>query len=397
MKLKYLLILITTALTCTLFTNCNYSKKTKSTGAEYKSTGQHMVVAYVAGYRDFDFTKIDASGLTHINYAFANINNGRVIFDTTKIDGKRLTPNDLKALNSLKTKNPALKILVSVGGWTWSGGFSDAALTKESRQIFAQSCADFVDKYNLDGIDLDWEYPNQTGAGNKYRPEDVQNFTLMLKAVREKLDQLSETQDKREHYLLTIATGADENYVRNCELDKLHKYIDFLNIMTYDFYNGLHNVTGHHSNYLPSSQPGLDKNSVVNAVDMHIKAGFPAEKINLGIPFYGRIWKGVKSNDNNVLFREAETVGTGIDYNNFSGNINNNGYVRYWDDSAKAPYLWNPQSKTFISYEDEKSIAFKIQYIKEKGFGGVMFWEYSADDNNRLLNAVSDNLKLPRH
>jgi len=93
--------------------------------------------------------------------------------------------------------------------------------------------------------------------------------------------------------------------------------INFLNIMTYDFYNGWHNVNGHHSNYLSSARPEMDKNSVVNAVEMHVNAGFPVEKINLGIPFYGRIWKGVKAESDQILFNKAETVGMGIDYVDF--------------------------------------------------------------------------------
>ena len=389
MKTISIFFTVTLVVITVLFTNCNTNKNTKST----KSNNDYMVVAYVAGYRDFDFTTIDVSGITHINYAFANIRNGEAIFDTTKIDGKKLTPKDINALNSLKSRNPDLKVLVSVGGWSWSKGFSDAALTEESRLKFAKSCAIFIEKYKLDGIDLDWEYPNQIGAGNTHRPEDVQNFTLMLKAVREQLDLLSEKERKEKHYLLAIATGADINYVKNTKLSEIHKYIDFLNIMTYDFYNGLHKTNGHHSNFKSSSRSDLDMNSVVNAVDMHIEAGFPANKINLGIPFYGRIWKGVRTDGEKVLFQKAETVGMGIDYINFCKNINANGFTRYWDNYAKTPYLWNQEEKTFISYEDEESIQYKIKYLKSKGLAGVMFWEYSADCDKTLLNAVIKSLK----
>ena len=392
MKSRYLTVLLVAIFV--VLQGCMFSAKREvSKKTIVKTTKSYKVVAYVAGYRNFDFTTIDVSGITHINYAFANINNGEVIFDTTKIDGKSLTPKDIEALNSLKSKNPDLKVLVSVGGWSWSKGFSDAALTEESRLKFAKSCAVFVDKYNLDGIDLDWEYPNQTGAGNTYRSEDVHNFTLMLKAVREQLDLLAKKEGTKKRYLLTIATGADKTYVENTEMGDIHRYIDFLNIMTYDFYNGLHKTTGHHSNFKPSANPGMDMNSVVNAVKMHIDAGFPAFKINLGIPFYGRIWKGVKADGEQVLFQKAETVGMGIDYINFYQNINANGYVRYWDDVAKAPYLWNKEEKIFISYEDEESIRYKIEYLKKQGLAGVMFWEYSADHNKTLLNAVTENLK----
>jgi len=376
-----------------LILGCNSNQKTKRENQTVKAEKEYMVVAYVAGYREFDFSAIDVSGITHINYAFANIRNGEVVFDTTKIDGVVPNAGDIVELNSLKAGKPDLKVLVSVGGWTWSGGFSDAALTEESRAKFARSCAAFVKEYQLDGIDLDWEYPNQPGAGNIHRPEDVQNFTLMLKAVREELDLMAEKEGKGNHYLLAIATGADEAYVANTQLGELHQYLDFLNIMTYDFYNGWHNVNGHHSNYLSSAQPDMDKNSVVTAVEMHVNAGFPVEKINLGIPFYGRIWKGVKAESDKILFNTAETVGMGIDYVDFYQNINANGFTRYWDDTAKAPYLWNPAEKTFISYEDEESVKIKIEYLKQRGLAGVMFWEYSADKDKKLLNAVVENLK----
>ncbi len=376
-----------------LFSGCNSKQKANSEKQLAASEKKYMVVAYVAGYREFDFSTIDVSGITHINYAFANIRDGEVVFDTVKIDGVVPNSGDVDELNSLKKSKPDLKVLVSVGGWTWSGGFSDAALTAESRAKFAKSCAAFVKEFNLDGIDLDWEYPNQPGAGNIHRPEDVHNFTLMLKAVREQLDSLAKHEATGNHYLLTIATGADEVYVQNTELGELHKYIDFLNIMTYDFYNGWHNVNGHHSNYLPSAQPEMDKNSVVNAVEMHVNAGFPVDKINLGIPFYGRIWKGVKTGSDQILFNNAETVGMGIDYVDFYQNINANGYTGYWDETAKAPYLWNPETKTFISYEDEESIKIKIEYLKQRGLAGVMFWEYSADHDKKLLNTVVENIK----
>ena len=372
--------------------SCNEYKNGNESDKNVEIDREHILIAYVAGYRDFDFSTIDVANLTHINYAFANIDDGAVVFDTSKIDGKNLTPKDIEALIRLKDKNPDLQVLVSVGGWSWSKGFSDAALTESSRSKFARSCAEFVDLYNLDGIDLDWEYPNQVGAGNTYRPEDVQNFTLLLKEVRKELDQLTKNRKNEKHYLLTIATGADKAFVENTVLSEVSKHIDFLNIMTYDFYNGLHKTTGHHSNLHSSTQPDLDMNSVVNSVDMHLKAGFPVRKINLGIPFYGRIWKGVKNDGDNILFQDAETAGYGIDYKDLSKNINTNGYIRYWDDAAKAPYLWNEQEKVFISYEDEESIELKIHYLKEKGLSGVMFWEYCADRDQQLLDCIVKHL-----
>ena len=389
MKLMHTLRWMTImALLCVLVVACAPSSSKKKQSEKEK---EYRVIGYVAGYRDFDFTKIDAQKLTHINYAFANVINGEVMFDTTTIDNTSLKTEDLDALFALKQQNKDLKILVSVGGWVWSGNFSDAALTADSHNKFSKSAALFVKKYKLDGIDIDWEYPNQSGAGNIHRTEDIENFTLLMKSVREELDKIGNTNNQ--HYLLTIATGADESYIKNTQLGEVQKYLDFINIMTYDFYNGWHNTTGHHSNLHPSAMPKNDKNSVINAVDLHVNAGVPLDKLNVGIPFYGRKWTGVKSDDNNGLFQEAESVGMIEYYHMIKPNINSNGFVRYWDDKAQVPYLWNNESNIFISYEDEMSIAKKMEYLKKKGLSGVMFWEYSDDNNGELLNAMYSKLE----
>ncbi len=353
-----------------------------------KERKKYNVIAYVAGYRDFDFSTIDAKRITHINYAFANVIDGKVQFDTTNIDNTSLKTTDLDILQKLKEQNPDLKLLVSVGGWTWSGNFSDAALTDESRKKFAESCVSFIKKYHLDGIDIDWEYPNQEGAGNIYRPEDKMNFTLLLKEVRNALNELEKSENHKKHYLQTIATGSNKRYIDNTELGEAQKYLDFINIMTYDFYNGWHKTTGHHANFSSSTSPNKDMNSVVKAVDWHLKAGVPKEKLNVGIPFYGRKWEGVED-QNNGLFQPATTVGTIDFYRNIAKNINQNGYTRYWDEKAQVPYLWNPTEKIFISYEDEQSIALKIAYIKNLGLAGAMFWEYSDDKDKKLLKVVN--------
>lgn len=355
------------------------------------ATRKYNVVAYVAGYRDFDFSTIQASKITHINYAFVNVVDGQVHFDAS-IDNTPLKKDDLFKLHALKKINPDLKVLVSVGGWTWSGGFSDAALTAESRRKFAVSAAAFVDTYDLDGIDIDWEYPNHPGAGNVYRPEDVHNFTLLLQAVREELDRLSARKPDHAHYLLTIATGSGQRYVDNTELGQLQRYLDFLNIMTYDFYHGGDHRTGHHSNFRPSSSPDRDKGDIIKAVDRHVNAGVPLRKINLGIPFYGRKWTGVKSSENHGLFQEAESVGDIAFYRQIVPCLRDDAYQQCWDDAAQAPYLWNPKEAIFISYENARSLAAKIRYLRERGLGGVMFWEYSDDYQGELLNALDQAL-----
>ena len=357
-----------------------------------RSDNEYMVVGYVAGFRGYDVMKIDAMKLTHINYAFANITGGEVMFGSEAIDNTERNSDDIRRLVALKEFNPELKVLVSVGGWGWSGNFSDAALTDSSRNRFAASAAAFIRENALDGIDLDWEYPNQLGAGNTFRPEDIHNFTLMLACVRKHIDSLAAVQGRKEQYLLTIATGGDSVYVANTELGELERYVDFINIMTYDYHNGLTSQTGHHSNLYLSGSDSRDGDATEKSVRMHIEAGISPKKLNIGVPFYGRIWRGVEP-INNGLYREAATTGAGIPYDRVLEALADTGFVRLYDSSAAAPFLWNSRDSVFISYDDQVSIAVKTEYVKSKGLGGVMFWEYTEDVDGMLLNAVVDGLK----
>jgi chitinase len=359
---------------------------TNSTGSE------HMVVGYVAGFRNYDFSDIDATKLTHINYAFANIIDGRVAFGSDMIDNTDRDIEDIKILLTLKEVNPDLKILVSVGGWGWSGNFSDAALTDSSRNRFAVSAAQFILDHGLDGIDLDWEYPNQPGAGNIYRPEDVPNFTLLLESVRMHIDSLAVKLDRPEPFLLTIATGGDSVYVANTELGKLEKYLDFINIMTYDYHNGLTSQAGHHSNLRLSRSDYPHGDATVRSVRMHIDAGVSPAKLNIGIPFYGRRWKGVDP-VNSGLYREAATTGESIPYTDVLAALADSGFMRLWDTAAAAPWLWNECDSVFISYDDERSLKAKMEYVLSQGLGGVMFWEYTEDIDGMLLDALLEGLQ----
>ena len=146
----------------------------------------NKVIAYVmGGNNDWGATNEKAKQITHINYAFANIKDGKVV------EGYVSDEENLKKLNDLKKVNGDLKILISVGGWSWSKNFSDAVLTESSREVFAASAVEFMLKHHIDGIDLDWEYPGQRGDNNIFRPDDKENFTAVLKLLREKLDNIS--------------------------------------------------------------------------------------------------------------------------------------------------------------------------------------------------------------
>ncbi len=345
---------------------------------------ERKVIAYVNHWEDNWGTNFEkAQQLTHINYAFANIKDGLVI------EGNKNDTETLKKLNQLKGVNKNLKILISIGGWTWSKHFSDAALTAISREKFSDSAIDFMLKHKLDGIDLDWEYPGQIGDNNIFRAEDKENFTKLLKMLRKKLDALLLENDT---YLLTIATGANQNYLDHTNMKEAHEYLDFINIMTYDFYTGGSDKAGHHSN-LKVSKFDLStvKRSSMNAVNEHLNAGIPAHKIVLGLPFYGRFWKGVTPL-NNGLYQNGQGKRGTYNYKNIKDSLNGNIFVSKWDSTAMAPYIWRLKDSLFISYEDERSIEHKVNFIKISNLGGVMFWQFNGD-NGDLLNAISKNLE----
>ena len=352
-----------------------------------KQSDTYRIVGYVMGSRGKDFTTINATKLTHLNYAFASIINGEIAFRFRSPEQEQRVKQNLNKLTDLRKINPDLKILISVGGWGNCAGFSDAALTPETRLAFAKSGVKFIGEYGFDGIDLDWEYPGQIGENEKFRPEDKENFTLMLKALR---DEFTKTGT---HYLLTIATGADEEYFRWTNLGEAQQYLDFINIMSYDFYSGLSTISGHHSNLSKTDIPGSANISTVIAVERHTKLGVPAEKLVVGVPFYGRYWRGVPET-NHGLYQKGSTTGAYKVYSDITSNyLNKNTFTRYWDPAAKAPYLYSKDSAMVITYDDPESLSVKTDYIRTKHLGGVMFWEYYADKSGELLDVLYQKLK----
>jgi chitinase len=158
--------------------------------------------------------------------------------------------------------------------------------------------------------------------------------------------------------------------------------------MTYDFHSGLDTITGHHSNLYPSESQGSTNLSVIESVKLHVDAGVPAEKLVVGVPFYGRKWSGVPA-ENNGLYQRARSVGSIISYKKIVTElIPESGFQIHRDKSARAPYIYNKDQQIFISFEDRRSLTEKINWLKEKELGGVMFWEYAEDYNEELLNTI---------
>ncbi|WP_068617649.1 glycoside hydrolase family 18 protein [Paenibacillus tuaregi] len=340
----------------------------------------YIAAGYVVDDKLPELTTEDLGKLTHLNVAFGHVVEGVISVDHL---------NNLDLLENIKRNHPDLRLILSVGGWS-AGGFSEAASSEKGRGDMAASAVQILTSYPLDGIDLDWEYPCYGEAGIAASPEDKHNFTLLLKTFRQALDHLGDQEGR--HYLLTIAAGADQYYVDGTEMAEVQKYLDFIQLMTYDMRGGFQILTGHHTNlYTPSGD--LFRISTDFSVNMFIRAGVPREKIVIGVAFYSRIWHEVPDRSNGLHQMAGSTGGYGPDYTQLEAEyINKNGYVRYWDAEACAPYLFNGTS--FISYDDEESIRHKCEYVKSNNLAGVMFWEYGCDRTHRLLDAIHRSLNV---
>ncbi|MES2220823.1 MAG: glycoside hydrolase family 18 protein [Acidobacteriota bacterium] len=349
---------------------------------------KYVIAAYVFP-RNIPLTadQIAAKKLTRINFAFANIDQGKIVL------GDPSDAANLAVLVGLKKENPDLTVLVSVGGWLWSGRFSDAVLTPASRAKFIDSIADFVTRYQLDGLDIDWEFPARPGApGNVFRPEDKQNYTLIMKELRQRFNKMQKTLHR--HLYITIAAGSTPDFIANTEMDKVQKYVDTVNLMAYDFYEpGNDKITGNHAPlYVDPADPKAV--STDKSVKEFVAAGVPADKIVLGVPFYGHVWGNVSAT-NNGLFQPGDPVHNSYStYATLTQNINSQGFTRYWDAKASVPYLYDPQKKIFVSYEDPESLALKCKYVIANHLAGMMFWEYESDPSGKLLDAIDLGLNL---
>lgn len=309
-------------------------------------TKSRVIVAYATSWSDII---PDPTYMTHINYAFGHVNE---TFDGVRIDNEER----LRNIVSLKSQKPELNILLSIGGWE-SGGFSEMAADDTLRLQFAKDCQRIVKDFNLDGIDIDWEYPSSSAAGISSSPDDTDNFTLLMRDIRKEIGK-----DK----LLTLATVASAKYINFMAIDP---YIDFTNIMTYDMANAPY----HHSPLFQSENTA--RFCIDEAVNAHINSGISPEKLTLGMPFYGR--------GGNVL--------ANMNYNDIA-KINEE-YTKQWDDVAKVPYLTNTNGLFVLGFDNPRSLSAKCEYIRNKGLLGGMYWEYNGDnEKGDLRRAVYDGL-----
>ncbi len=392
-------------------------------GTAFPQAAQKRIIGYFVSWgvyvRNYHVANIPAAQVTHINYAFAKITNGRIALGDPYADTQKFYPGDSWApgalrgcfhqLQILKKKFTHLKVLISIGGWTWSGKFSDAVLTAASRRTFAASIVNFLTKYGFfDGVDIDWEYPGGGGKpGNISRPQDPKNFTLFLAELRKQLNALGGVTGRK--YLLTIAAPADSLKIARLETAKLHPLLDWINIMSYDFHGPWKGVPDPVTNFHtplypvqgdPTPAPYRTTFNVSRAVHEYLRRGVPREKLNMGLAFYGRGFGGVTGGRNGLFAKYSGPAPMGtwekgvFDYTDLKNNyIGKAGFQAFRHAEARVPWIYNPSRAVMISYDDPRSITEKAWYIRSHGLGGAMFWEFSCDRKRDLLSPLSRILR----
>ncbi len=348
-----------------------------------------VVVGYYAGWsagKGYTPWDVPANRLTHLNYAFGGIDKEQGTLIMTNPDTDR---KNFEQLRAVKKENPGLRTLISVGGWDESTYFSVVASTEAKRETFAQSCLDFILTHGFDGIDLDWEYPVSGGpAGIINSPQDRENFTLLLAAIRNKLDARGRIDGKK--YDLTIAGAANSNYLQKIEGRKVAALVDHIFVMAYD----MHGMWDTYSDlgaplYQPSGYSPQYKNSVADGIQAYLSAGIPAEKLVLGIPFYGYLYEGVSGEGQGLYspFRSARSIA----YDEVVGSyITKAGMNQAFHAEAVVPYLYG--NGLFVSYDDARSVRAKAFYAGSQGLAGVGIWELSHNRNGELARHAYEGL-----
>ena len=291
---------------------------------------------------------------------------------------------------SLKEKYPHLKVHISVGGYG-EGGFSDMANDPVLRAAFVADVCDWLETRDLDGIDIDWEYPVGPSWGQeiKSRPEDRQNYISLLQDLRDALDTLGEETGKQ--HCLSSAVPASSWFVTRNDVRAAAEIVDRLKIMAYDYYGDWSNRTGHYANLYTNSREsnGWSTDSAVRA---YLKAGVAPEKIMLGVGFYGYVWKNVAQGNYPAtpgLFQSGTSDGS-LSWTAIKAYLKSgSGYKRYWDSAATAPFLYN--GSRWVSYTDHEQIRALANYVKEKNLGGAFVWEYGHDMGAELLQTLAMN------
>ena len=337
------------------------------TGTLCTDIGQTPIV--LAYFTEYTETLPEVKLLTHINYAHGRFKNPKTGDGGIVITESKQAP--LSKVVALKSVNPKLKVMLMIGGWGGhADGFSEMAKSDAKRTEFCQSVKKLIDQHKLDGVDIDWEYPtvsadNETGAD----PSDTQNFNLVLKELRETLGTSK---------IISFASSSSGRYV---DWKTAIKYIDYVNVMTYDMGAA---PNGHNSPLHKSSR--FNHRSWDEAIEAHVKAGVPKDRQVMGVPFYGKAEKnpaeGTKIFEYSVKYYEIPDI---LEKGRYKGKALARAVTRQWEPTSMVPYLVDAAGKNVLSYDDPESVAAKGTYVKENGMLGAMFWEYRCDTGDHAL------------
>jgi chitinase len=356
-----------------------YIRATWSTSADTRLSGKSNWAA----------SQIKGQYLTDLMLSFAVINaNNKSTINFNPTSGL------WTEIRALKVEYPHLRINISIGGWG-ADHFSDMADDPNLRSGFITNVMKFIKDNNLDGMDIDWEYPVGPSWGQEIKssPRDKENWVTLLKELRQALDTLGEETGK--YYYLSACVPSSSWFTRANDAAGAAQWVDSLTLMAYDHYGSWNDTTGHHANlYLNPKDP--NRWSSDQSVQVFLAAGVPAKKLLLGIATYGMERTGIPvGNDPNQpgLFVKKGSGKNGVDLSyhpDVKNYLNKTGYTRYWDDRSKSPFLYNPNvgGGHWITYTDAEQIAYICAYAKEKGLGGVFYWEYAHDMEGDLLKAM---------
>ncbi len=374
--LRRLLLCLSTLAIALGISACSHSPA-KTTKAD---TTPVKVIAYYMGDGS-DLARYNFNQLTHIIYSFLHLNGNQLSFDSDK------DKQALARLVALKKDYPQLKVMLSLGGWGGCETCSDVFNSAENRTAFAQSTLAIIEEYQADGIDLDWEYPTVPGfPGHAYAAYDRDNFSALVKALRTAFGS---------RYELSFAAGGFDAYLEQAvDWAAIMPLLDNVNIMSYDIVNGATPHTGHHSALYSTPQ---QKDSTDNAVQFLLRQGVAPEKIVIGAAFYARVWKDVAP-INNGLYQPGTHI-DGYGYAEFPTAFSAaEGYEYHWDEVAQAPSYYSARHKTFATFDDPRSMAAKVDYLRKHQLGGIMFWQLPHDtDNKGLLDAIHRRLHMPQN
>ncbi|PWY93408.1 chitinase [Aspergillus sclerotioniger CBS 115572] len=330
--------------------------------------------------RNYQPQDIPADYITHILYSFANIRpTGEVHLTDTYSDLEKHYPDDswsdpgnenaygcIKQLYLLKKRHRHLKTLLSIGGWTYSPNFAGPASTPSGRRTFAQSAVHLLADLGFDGIDIDWEYPQNAAQAH--------DFVLLLQDTRRELDRYSATHLQGKRLLLTIAAPCGASNYEKLRMREMDQFLDFWNLMCYDFAGSWDQKAGHMANVFPS-RDGATPFNADEAVKAYLRGGVHPRKIIFGMPLYGRAFENTDGPG-----RGFQGVGEGSwengvwDYKDLPL-----GGPEVVDRGLMASWCFDPVKRKMVSYDTPEVAGLKVDYIAGRGLGGAMWWELSGD------------------